>query len=330
MADPRSSRIEKVPQILETTLTDRKVEEAVLRFRDLGLGTGVDVTNPEMWKNKTSGGIREVSPDLSNVTTVDSGVQEFFQEVNSSLAACQNQIALSMNDSQQKLKIGGHIHLSDDTLANKITVGKKTTTRTISFSDDYQQAETPSYSDSLFEMRLCRMIYKRLHPRSKGQDPTFQNAPVSALSSYIQKLQEDENTTLLQEIASACNDYILKTGITHYVYAIELGALQYNTYTLDQYLKEVGPGVGVMGGPLVSVPITERKAMHKLEGLTYRTEIGKTSKGCVRKNTTDEAVISFQLLPVYKLVKLQHVRVALTKAVKDYIQNNRVPNTGKN
>ena len=311
-------------------ITDKRVEDAVWRFRDLGLGRGLDVTNPDMWTNKTSGGMREISPDLSNVnTTAEGGMREYYQEVNSSLAACQDEILLSMSDpTMQKVRIGSHNHLSDNTFTNKITVGERISTRTISFSDNYPETETPTFSDSVFEMRLCRLIYKRLHPRSEDQDPTFQNAPISALSKYIQKLQHEKNVAILQDIASTCNDYVCNTGITHYISSIELGALRYNTYTLGEYQRKVGSGVGVMGGPLAPVTITGPKATRKMEQLTYRTAIGKMSKGTVRKDTTDETVISFQILPIYQLVKLQHVRVALTKAVKDYIQRNRAPDTG--
>lgn len=323
-----TSTTPKTSQILETT--DRKVEDAVVRFRDLGLGRGLDVTNTEMWKNKTSGGMREISPDLSNVnTTAEGGAREYYQEVNSSLAACQDEILLSMSDpTMHKVRIGTYNHLSDNTFTNKITVGERISTRTISFSDDYLETKTPNYSDSVFEMRLCRLIYKRMHPKSEDQDPTFQNDPISALSKYIRKLQHEKNLAVLQDIASTCNDYVCNTGITHYISAIELGALRYNTYTLSEYQKKVGSGVGVMGGPLAPTTITGPQATRKVEQLTYRTAIGKMSKGTVRKNTRDETVISFQILPIYQLVKLQHVRVALTKAVKDYIQRNRAPDTG--
>jgi hypothetical protein len=48
-------------------------------------------------------------------------------------------------------------------------------------------------------------------------------------------------------------------------------------------------------------------------------EIGKIMNGTVQMGTSDEAVISFRLMPIHTLITSEHVNKAMKRALRDYM-----------
>ena len=126
--------------IRERVVTDKQIGA----FMDLGLGRGVDATNPTPWLNKSAYQVREVTFD--NVIGTEEGnlFQGFVNEVEST-QNLQTSLKASVPLSQQ-VNLGIDSELSRSYSSTQKSVGRKIVTRTIAFRDEY--ADYVSETDS--------------------------------------------------------------------------------------------------------------------------------------------------------------------------------------
>ena len=305
----------------------------IQRFQDLGLGRGVNVTDPQMWKNKSHFLIRKVKEDLTNVIgTEESGMMEKYEKEVSTVATQQVKIRLSLDDPSSQVKIGMDAHHSQSTSSTKIIAGTKVKTRTISFRVDchdlpvYTPADDTTNSidvrtgksEESIEKSLYSWIFERMENR--GQI----HSEVKSLTAYFANLpsvQTRTRTKELREIANDCKLFVNELGITHYVSGIELGALKYSVFTSSRHQTTQGAGAEVGAGQLAEGGISGIARKLRLQTSREQQEIGKISSDKpITRNTTDEAVIGFQIQPIHNLVRHQLIQVALQKAVKKYIE----------
>ena len=112
--------------------------------------------------------------------------------------------------------------------------------------------------------------------------------------------------------------FIKHFGVTHYVSAIEIGALEYSVLTEKEYEKRVAAGGNasltsqLYGGIEVSAKQTHLKKF-KLRS-SERKQIGKILNDKVEV----EAVIGCQIRPISSLVKHPYLQLALKEGVKKY------------
>ena len=169
-----------------------------------------------------------------------------------------------------------------------------------------------------FETRLCQWL-DREKPREKPSQP--REKPSQLVENQICSAREKE------KIKKDIQQFIDQFGITHYVSAIELGALEYRVVTEKEYgmlaLGEMKASVAV---PAYGGAETAAKLAKQYEWSKHTSElkqIGRiTGKDNEKKVTlADEAVIGCQLTPISHLVKNPHLKEALIAAVNEYSQN---------
>ena len=114
---------------------------------DLGLGRGVDATNPSPWVNKSSFQVREVTP-RNVIGTEESGVLQTYSQEVSSVQSMQTSMSASVPVSQQ-VSVGIDAELSRNYSTNRRSVGKKVITRTISYRADFDDLPRRKSSPTL-------------------------------------------------------------------------------------------------------------------------------------------------------------------------------------
>ena len=122
--------------------------EEIGRMIDLGLGRGVDATNPSPWLNKSAFQVREVTP--FNIIGTDEGgvIQKYVHEV-TSVQAMQTNMSATVPASQQ-ISVGIDAELSRSYSSSRKSIGKKIVTRSISYKADFddliRQKSSPDVS----------------------------------------------------------------------------------------------------------------------------------------------------------------------------------------
>ena len=223
------------------------------RYHDLGLGRGVNVPDPHMWKNKSHFLIRKVIHEEGHtniIGTEESGTKEKYEKEVSTAATQQVKIRLALDEPSSQVKIGMDSQCSRSTTFTKRISGTKVKTRTISFRVDCNdlpaftsthnsssnklpspQTGEPHLPQSIdsdepfndFEKSLYSWILKRIHGRQENEE-----LPKKTLAQY---LQSHPDSSELNEIMKDCKLFVKNLGITHYISSIELGALEYNVST---------------------------------------------------------------------------------------------------
>ena len=324
----------------------------VKRYHEFGLGRGINVTDPEMWKNKSSMLVREVSDNI--IITNECCRKEAYTKVVSSVEAQQQQIQLSLDDPSSRFKIGMDAQHSQSTSSSKIVSGTKWETQAISFKSDFSDVplyaslgnvslEVPSDIDSLdfaFERNFCSWILKRIQlwiakRKPSSNDPKDTMATPSAVRQLADTLKvlismkisgiEDEECVKKKNIEcislllrNSCKEFLTNLGVTHYVSAIKLGAMKYRAVTVDSNRKTFGGKAEVGISSTAKGTVSERVMRGLFRKEEHERHIGKLGDD---DTVEEEAVIAFQIQPIDTLVRVQFIQVALRQAIKEYVQS---------
>ena len=327
--------------------------EEVKHFQDLGLGRGIDSSDPQLWKNKTPMQIRSVNEDLSNVIGTDeSGIMHKYKKVVSSLKTQQAKIQTSLSEPTSDIKIGLDAHYSQSSTSTVSVKGTQVKTRTISFR--YQFDDLPVHSDlaeasiqtsmfsaidsgySTLENNLANWLVA--HVMNGQKHGTIPPTPdirklkgktalekLCAYASQIPGVNSDEAYAL----GNACRTFMFEFGVTHYVSSIQLGAMKYSVQSRQtlKINKGVGGNIGV--GSKASASASTDITSESSQSTSREQEIGHFNEdGVVRRNTSDESVIGFQLQPISDLIRIPLIRVGMVTAIEIYLQN-KIDDTGK-
>ena len=324
----------------------------------LGLGRGINATDPFPWKNKTSFQVREVpiietDPESEDQETKDvhvaddllietdeGGLLTAYQHDISNTTDYQTKIELSVDESiptPSSVKIGVDSEYSRKISTTRKVVGKKVATRTVAFRDDF--SGLPLYSldaepvhaaaterdgcerrASKFEEELCKWILDKISWRMKKRVEEVEGDEVATLVAYLakQKLGSDE----LEGVSEDCKYFVELSGITHYVYALELGAAKFSVYSSLEFTKKFSAGGGVTAEGIADASVTHALTKIGNESKNWQKELGKFDPITkeVKRGTADEAVLSIQMKPIHTLVQTHFIRVALRNAVEEYIR----------
>ena len=328
-----------------------------------GLGRGVDITKPTPWLEKTSFQVRKVrSADL--IETQEGGLLKAYSDVVSNSTTIHSQVRSGVKAPDIPLSIGVDAEYSHTECTSKHVVGLKVKNRTISFRVDFhdvpeswvstveaareqlkkkvpskEQANTVS-SPTLtlapdkmmtgceevpFETRLCKWLRNCLILRGVRltDSPPEQFCTATINNENKSLIDCDKETKLLEK---DIDHFIEHFGVTHYVSAIELGALRFSVLTEKEYEKKVAASGSaslnskLYGGLEVSASHSNKKSAktHHSE----RKEIGKLTKDGEREKVDekDEAVIGCQIRPISSLVKNPYLQQAIKSSVKKYTQ----------
>ena len=182
-----------------------------------------------------------------------------------------------------------------------------------------------------FEEKLSDWLLDRIRGRGENvgdsnaedttpvhEDTTIKvDSSVTKIANYLHTCQENSNQFL--EVVNDCFVFVKQMGVTHYVHSIRLGGMRFLVLSSTEYNKKITAqgSLGVEG--VAKSSIGRASLSHNLSSSLKVKEIGNIVDGSVRKGTSDEAVIGFQLMPIHKLVRSHHVNIALKKALRNYI-----------
>ena len=169
-----------------------------------------------------------------------------------------------------------------------------------------------------FEEQLCDWLVHRAIIRGKKMEISGKDqCSITKLTHFLRTHDEEDNDC----VANDCLLFIKQLGVTHYVHTIQLGAMKFRVLSSTEFNQKVGMK-GSVGAQRVaklqsSISQTASKT-HKNFSLQVE-EIGKITNGTVQMGTSDEAVISFRLMPIHTLITSEHVNKAMKKALRDYM-----------
>ena len=323
-------------------------KEEIDNFIDLGLGRGVDATNPTPWLNKSAFQVRTAT--TNNVIGTEEGnlFQSFVNEVEST-QHLQTSLSASIPASQL-VSIGMDSELSRGYSVSQKSVGRKIVTRTISFcagfddiGDSTHLSADTSPDKETFENQLFMWIFNKLKEKYEFLD----DDDIDPHHWMFVLLNQDE-------LSDYCYKFVKTFSITHYVHSLELGASYYQVMSSKKYETKVsnktkvtagnmgGASVGtegVFGGRKLQSKITmighmreeasdsgDASALHDLykHGSTDSKFNSALKSLTVDRRTMDEAVVGVKLQPISSLVvKEVRLREALLVALQKFIQDHQ-------
>ena len=327
-------------------------------FIDLGLGRGVDGTNPTPWLNKSAFQVRQVF--FENIIGTEEGdlFQGFVNEVEST-RHLQTNLSASVPVSQL-VSLGIDSELSRSYSVNQKSVGRKMITRTISFRadfDDIVSSEKKVGTDAAeedddeekrhptFEQRLTDWILQQI--KEEEEIRAFQEKENEQSEGAVRSKRLVSNPSLVsqasrekdvlvscreKDLLDHCYRFVNTFSITHYVYALELGASHYRVMSEETYRTKISSNTKLGVGQMADIAIgTEarfgsRKFSSKTTkvGHIYKPGGSDDSKEKVDRGQTDEAVVGVKLQPISSLVvKSVTLRRALQDALQRFIRNKQ-------
>ena len=353
--DSKPAPAGRKPKKAEAVLTKDEIQRVI----DLGLGRGVDATNPKPWLNKSSFQVRRVA--IENVIGTEEGgaLQSYEREV-TSVQTNQTDLKASVAIPQSPVTIGVDAEQSRSVSSRRRAVGQKVTNRTISFRADFEDAPSSSTTNPeharreasirrgcfslmsetvedaesalTFEERLSRWIMQRVNQRREMR-VIEENAAGRPFESKAIERQDsvDSVSDLASVLYSAsneerkailkdCRDFVHHFRITHYVSAIELGAAEYRVLTETEYYNRIGAAGSLGVESIGSAAIKETVSWKKTNKQSDLKRIGVIDDGFVARGTYDEAVVGVATQPISNLVRLRYLQLALRKALLDYMQ----------
>ena len=339
--------------------------EEIGRVVDLGLGRGVDATDPTPWLSKSSFQVRLVT--VYNIIGTEEGgsLQSYDHEIES-IYSHQTELKSSVTAPQSQTKIGIDAELSRSTTMTRRAVGKKVVNRTISFRADFDDAPssatndpatakqesmnvgqsgsghvTPHSGTLIFEERLCKWILERVSHRRKakellkeGEGISISNYPkldspgdnpVSTLADLIHNCDHEERKLIMKD----CSDFVHYFHITHYVSAIQLGASEYRVMSEEEYHTRVMARGSFGSERVVSASVQETISWKHRQKSSETKQIGIIKlDGTVERGSYGEAVVGIQIQPITNLITFRYLQLAMQQALVGYVKE-RADSSGK-
>ena len=355
MAEETTSPVE-AREIRSTATSSLKVlpvicQEEIYRYVDLGLGRGLDGTDPTPWLNKTSFQARKVTFDNIMGTEEGGAVQSYEREI-ASVQTLQSKIKTSIVVPKSPMTIGADAELSRTVNSSRRAVGRQIINRTVSFKDDFVDApcsddviseHTGGSSDMqnhwTFEQRLAHWIIQKL--RSTWQQPISDVSTSITPGKCLQQLVLPTETMTgkcpladllyvidqrrkpdLQVIIKGCEEFLDYFRVTHYVSAIELGAAEYRVLTEDEYQISVSIAGSFGIEKLASVVTQQSYSSKKKNKSSELKKIGMfTSDDKVERGSYSEAVVNVAIKSILTLVKTDFLHEAMSTALLKFVDS---------
>lgn len=331
-------------------------QEEIYRYIDLGLGRGLDGTDPTPWLNKSSFQVRRVTYDNILGTEEGGAVQSYEREI-SSVHTQQTKIKSSIVVPKSPMTIGTDAELSRSVHTSRRAIGRKVINRTISFRDNFDDIpfgdealhDGPADTNSdqgvnyqimwTFEQRLAHWILEKLkHSWKNGTSSSValeESQPQVALilpsdSSdsnkcplkdilFVIEQNHDDNLKL---IAKACDEFVTHFRITHYVKAIELGATEYRVLTEDEYQTAVSLA-GTFGiEKLANLVVSQDYSSKRKRRASDLKRIGIITKDeRVDRGSYGEAVVNVAISSITTLVKTSFLHASIERALVSFVES---------
>ena len=338
----------ELPQKEEKKLTPEELKE---RYTLWGLGRGVDITKPTPWLDKTPFQVRAVCTSHL-IETDEGGLLKGYSDVVNNSTTIHSQVRTGVKAPDVPLAIGVDAEYTRTDCSSKHVVGLKVKNRTISFKVDFddlpksfvkgvddakrmmqamdksrfETSEPMTGEHNPFENRLCKWLVDCLEHRGlKTEGKTL----YQLLFTELANLEEDgpnerfiDNYDKTRELERDISHFVEYLGVTHYVSAIELGALHFSILTEKEYEKKVAASgnaslnsklYGAIEATAKQSQLRKFKSRH-----TERKMIGRITKIGDKEVVEEEAVIGCQIRPISSLVRNPYLQLAIKKSVKEY------------
>ena len=306
-------------------------EDEIEHYIELGLGRGVSVTDPDMWKSKTTVQIRKPCKD-NIVGTQECGSLEAYKKEVSTFDTIQQKLSFSFGSlGASPVKIRLDEQFSKGFSSTKVIEGQRIETRTISFQShfydeslkaDIDQAILLTDENFLHENDLEQKLgnwLKKCREKRTGKKLDFKDDDHKL--AFLKLANQLERDGKLDEVARDCSEFVEELGITHYISAIKLGACEHYFTISRSKQKHLGGGKSDKTGPLAGVGLSARFGKYFYFKGEEKRKMGRMDKE--KEEVTDEAVIGFEIQPLYELVRVPYIQSLLRKAVEVYIQSQQ-------
>ena len=320
-------------QIEEDKARDCVSEQDIQRIIDLGLGRGIDATNPTPWKNKTSFQVRPVTFE-SIIGTEEGGCVHSYEREVKSIAETRGKASSSVTNPKSAITVGVEAEFAQSSSGSYKVVGMKVLNRTISFEDHCIDNEVQLHLESdSFETQLCKWIMRtadsdELHdePHDEKANTTLQMAKLNEQSHESLILQFKQLSIRDKErMVEHCTKFIAQFHVTHYVSSIQLGASGYEVLTRSKLSRKLGIGGHIGVEKIASGDLSASYSKNRSHKASSIRRIGvielKDGVPTVKRGSHQEAVVGIQVKPISDLVTMRELRTSLEKALLKYLRN---------
>ncbi len=313
-------------------------EDEIFHFQDLGLGRGVDATNPSPWKNKKSFQVRQVRFEDIMGTEEGGSIQSYKSDVSSS-TELQAVLKASVAVPHTPVTLGLEGEMSRSSSTSRKVVGKKIVNRSVSFkmhnkvvpdttsdNEGNINAGKDKSIEPTFEEILSEWILKHIEDRdmlkqesiAEGYEPVKPSS-VAVLNNYVSTASKEDRTKIVND----CEEFVRFFEITHYVNSITLGASEHIVMSETDYSALVNEKTYVNAAPFAGAEQQMSLRSKYLDQKNLSKYIGKITDDKVIRGSYDECVIQINIQPVQFLVENNRfLHLALHKVLTEYIQES--------
>ena len=265
-----------------------RVRDELKRFEEFGLGRGVDITDASPFANKKSFQVQPIDAEDMIICTDEGGALHSIIQKLDTSDTYEIQLSASATLPKTPIQIGAAVEYSRSTTRSGYTIGKKVITRNVEFKTGHHLNE--------------EMVVR---------EPTYFEKWITPHSSTVKELVE----------------LITKHGITHYISKIQLGAAEYCTMSEDYYISFVKGKEDVALDKIAALALSASNQHTRTSLVSETKRIGvMNDKDIVESD--NEAVVDVQLESIVKLIKNEHLKDALTKALCIYVTIRRYNHLG--
>lgn len=194
-------------------------------------------------------------------------------------------------------------------------LGERVVTRTVSFkpfcSREYHPVDSIEVTDSSFDRELCEWLTQQI-PRIRSMPG---KTGADKLEMYLMEFPGEFN-----EVVEKAYIFVKTENVTHYVSSISLGAAEYSVSTTTKTTVAVGARAKAEVGSHdvgVGAGVGAKRSKEKANTTSKDHRIGDI--GIVERRK-GEAVVGYEILPVYMLVRQEAVKKVLQTAIKFYLE----------
>ena len=318
-----------------------------------GLGRGIDATNKSPWMNKSSFQVRRVHNSI--VETNEGNAIGSYQHEILSTSDMEDLYAASLNIPETPVTIHVECDCNRSIYSSRQVIGKKVITRTIGFQADteekYTDGESPrngkeshaipkdpseiiyntQNSSLTFEDRVCLWLLHKIAHKCYLIGQRFEIKHDDSPTNQLMKLIQSSKSVIQvdDEIKAGCKEIVQALRVTHYVTSIKLGAAEYRIMSDGEYQKQVAKG-GAFGLDIIAEAATTgfanmkqtKKEANKMAMKTSNVrKIGTIKEdNTVEKGSPEEVVLTVQVQPITRLIRLPAVKMALRDALEIYME----------
>ena len=285
---------------------DRTTSERVVKaseigiYKDLGLGLGVDATDPTPWTNRKSFRARNVT--FENVLGMTGGILHSFNDKVTSVREFQSSVKASVPTNQLLIRVGINAEASRSYSVQRRSIGKKIISRTITFKSQFK------------DVPVSRSI------ETDSGELSFE----SQLSDFIQKRTNNTNvkSLSLDTLTDHCFQFIKDRAVTHYVHSIELGACHYRTMSEEEYNTTFRANTNIGVEEIAEIALNNTARFKRSRFETEVVKIGQFRKKDSDQNeeVAEEKVVGVKFKSIISLVvNSAKLREAMRKALSKYM-----------